>query len=110
MATHHASPGEVVDLRTWAQDAPGEDSKAIVKTDDMELARLAFAAGEVYPNHHVSGPIVLHAITGIVELTAMGAKRTLVPGQLLYLAPDEPYSLRAVTDAVVLLSIIFKCP
>ena len=32
MATHHASPSEIVDLETWSQDLPGEHAKAIVKT------------------------------------------------------------------------------
>jgi len=30
MATHHASPGEIVDLATWAQDVPNEKTKVIV--------------------------------------------------------------------------------
>ena len=40
MAMHHAAPGEVVDLASWADDLPGEKTKAIVKTDTLELARL----------------------------------------------------------------------
>ncbi len=51
MATHHASPAEVVDLDTWAKDLPEEHAKAIVKTRDMELARLVFRAGEQFKSH-----------------------------------------------------------
>ena len=40
MATHHANPGEIVDLQTWAADLPKEHTKAIAKTDDMELIRI----------------------------------------------------------------------
>ncbi len=108
MATHHASPSEIVDLETWAQDLPSEHAKTIVKTHEMELARLVFPAGAEFPNHKVSGPIVVHCIKGEIEFTAMGATRTLKPGQLLHLMPDEPHSLRAIADAVVLLTIIFK--
>lgn len=42
MATHHASPSEIVDLETWAQDLPCEHGKTIVKTKEK---RLAFQAG-----------------------------------------------------------------
>ena len=108
MATHHASPSEIIDLETWAQDLPKEHAKTIVKTHEMELARLVFPAGGEFPNHRVSGPVVIHCVKGEIEFTAMGATRILKPGQLLYLMPDEPHSLRAITNAVVLLTIIFK--
>ena len=108
MATHHASPSEIIDLETWAQDLPKEHAKTIVKTHEMELARLVFPAGGEFPNHRVSGPVVIHCVKGEIELTAMEATRILKPGQLLYLMPDEPHSLRAITNAVVLLTIIFK--
>lgn len=108
MATHHASPGEIVDLETWAQDIPGEQTKAIVKTDEMELARLVMPAGKEIPTHKVSGPIMVHCINGKIEFTAMSKTQALMPGQLLHLMPDEPHSLKAVEDSVVLLTIIFK--
>jgi quercetin dioxygenase-like cupin family protein len=108
MATHHASPSEVVDLDTWAQDLPQEHAKIIAKTHEMELARLVFPAGSEFPDHRVSGPIVVHCLKGEIEFTAMGETKTLKPGQLLYLMPNEPHTLRAITNAVVLLTIIFK--
>jgi len=108
MATHHASPSEIVDLETWSQDLPGEHAKAIVKTPEMELARLVFPAGGEFPNHKVSGPIVVHCKKGEIEFVAMGATRILKTGQLVYLMPDEPHSIRAIADSVVLLTIIFK--
>lgn len=108
MATHHASPAEIVDLDTWANDIPNEQTKAIVKTEEMELARLVIPAGKEIPTHKVSGPIVVHCIDGKLEFTAMGTTQVLISGQLLHLLPDEPHSLKAVEDSVVLLTIIFK--
>lgn len=108
MATHHASPAEVVDLDTWARDMPSEQTKAIVKTDEMELARLVIPAGRDIPTHKVTGPIIVHCINGTIELTAMGKTQILLPNQLLYLMPDEPHLVKAVEDSVVLLTIIFK--
>ena len=84
MATHHASPSEIVDLETWAQDLPNEHAKTIVKTHEMELARLVFPAGGEVPNHTVSGAIVIHCVKGEIEFTAMGVMQILKPGQLLY--------------------------
>jgi len=108
MATHHASPGEIVNLETWARDLPNEKSKTIVKTDEMELVRLVLPAGKEFADHKVSGPTVIHCIKGDIELTARGATQHLEPGQLLYLMPGEPHAVRAVSDSVVMLTIIFK--
>lgn len=108
MATHHASPGEIVDLKTWAQDLPGEGNKVIAKTEEMELMRLVLPAGRDIPSHKVQGPLVIHCITGEIELTAMGSTRMLAPDQLLYLMPGEPHSVRAISDSVFLLTVIFK--
>ncbi len=108
MATHHASPGEIVDLQTWAADLPKEHTKAIVKTDDMELIRLVFPAGKGLPDHKVDGPITVHCIAGKIAVTAMGKTQELNYDQLLHLPPGEAHSLKAVLDSVVLLTIIFK--
>lgn len=108
MATHHAKPGEIVDLETWANDQPDARTKAIVKTEGMELIRLSLPTGKEIPNHKVSGPITVHCIQGKIEFTAMGATQELETGQLLHLMPEEPHSVKAVDDAVVLLTIVFK--
>ncbi len=108
MATHHASPAEVVDLGTWARDLPKEVTKAIVKTDAMELIRLVIPAGKEIPTHKESQVIVVHCINGKIEFTAMGETQVLISGQLLYLLSDEAHSFKADEDSVVLLTIIFK--
>jgi len=108
MATRHAEPGEVIDLETWAQDLPDEQTKVIVKTDDMELVRLVIPAGKKISKHKVSGPIVVHCLTGELEFTVMGISRVLSSSQLLYLKPGEPHTLQANIDSVILLTIIFK--
>ncbi|WP_299881228.1 hypothetical protein [uncultured Cocleimonas sp.] len=40
MATHHAKSGELVDLKTWANDLKKEQSKAITKTKGWSLLAL----------------------------------------------------------------------
>ncbi len=106
MATHHAAPGEIVDLASWADDLPSEKTKAIIKTNEIELARLVIPKGKEYPNHKVSGPIVVQCIQGKIEFTAMGATQELHSGQLLYLIAGELHSLKGVEDSVILLTIL----
>src|SRR5690606_29466532 len=72
MALHHAAPGEIVNLATWADDIPGDHSKAIAKTSEMELARLVMREGDVMEDKHVDGPLVVHCLSGCLEIDALG--------------------------------------
>ena len=108
MATHHAKSNEVVNLKTWAQDTGTEKNKVVMRTNELEVARLVIPAGKVFKEHKVSGPITVHCIEGCITFTALGVSQELKAGQLLYLDPDEPHSLEGIADSVVLLTIIFK--
>ncbi len=107
MATHHAQPGEIVDLGTWADDLQKNMTKVVMKSKDMEIARLVIPAGKVIPDHKVSGPIIVHCIQGRINFTAMGMTQKLNNGQLLYLQSSEPHSLEGIEDSVILLTILF---
>ncbi len=108
MARHHAKPGEIVDLQTWAADLPREHTKAIVKTNEMELIRMVLPAGKGIPNHKVDGPITVQCVAGKIAFTAMGATQEINYDQLIHLLPEEPHSLKAIDDSVVLMTIIFN--
>ena len=107
MATHHAAPGEVVNLATWAGDLPAEHSKIIARTDAMELARLVLDTGEVVGKHHIDGPLVVQCLSGIVDVLAMEITRTMQSGELLYLPPGEKFTMTARSQALVLITFIF---
>lgn len=109
MATHHASPGEVVDLATWDDDLPAEHSKAIAKTPGLEIARLVLDAGENMHGGgycHVPGPIVVHCIEGEIEVEMPERRERLGPGQLLWLEGGTGHALKGVEKSVVLLTIV----
>ena len=101
-------PGEIVDLQTWAADLPKEHTKAIAKTDDMELIRIVLPTGKGIPNHSVTGPITIQCVSGKIAITAMGTTQKLNYNQIIHLIPGEPHSLKAIENSVVLLTIIFK--
>ncbi len=107
MATHHAAPGEVVNLETWAQDLPEEHSKIITKTGQMELARLVLPAGEVVGRHHIEGPLIVHCLSGNIDLAALGQSRNLGSGELLYLPAGEKFTLTAKHHSLVLMTFVF---
>lgn len=106
MALHHAAPSEVVDLEDWGDDVPS-GTKAIVKTDELEMIRMALPAGKELDTHRVAGPLVIHCLSGSIEIDAMGKTGVLKGGQLVHLAPGEPHAVRAMEDARVLLTVVF---
>ena len=108
MATYHAKPGEIVDLESWAEDLPFDQTKVIIKTEELELVRLVIPAGKEIPKHEVTGPIVIHCLDGELIITAMNTNIPLSSGHLLYLKPGDPHAVKAISDSIVLLSVIFK--
>jgi len=111
MATHHAEPGEVVDLATWSEDLPVDKSKAIAKVAHLELARLVVKSGASMHSSgycQVPGPIVIHCLEGEIELCMPGETRLIRRGQLAYLLGQTDHSIRGVHDSVVLLTIVLR--
>ena len=111
MSTHHAAPGEVVDLAIWDCDLPAKHSKAITKTQGLEIARLVLDANEDMHGGgycHVAGPVVIHCLEGEVEvgIESPEIRRRLCPGQLLYLDGDTGHALKGIKQSIVLLTIV----
>ncbi len=109
MAIHHAKSCEIVDLASWADDLPTEQSKAIVKSSGIELARLVIKAGiDMHKADycHVDGPIVVHCIEGEIELKTPDARIRLSAGQLTWLEGQTDHALSGLQDSVVLLTIV----
>lgn len=111
MATHHAQPGELVDLTSWANDIPSGGSKAIAKSDRLELARLVVPADtEMHRSKYcrVPGPIVVHCLSGVIELKTRDAVTTIKAGQLVYLLAGTDHAIRGVLESVILLTIVLS--
>ncbi|GAA0402446.1 cupin domain-containing protein [Cocleimonas flava] len=109
MATHHAKSGELVDLKTWANDLKKEQSKAITKTKGLELARIVIEAGA--DMHHsdycsVAGATVFQCIEGHVILKLPDEEISIQQGQLVYLDAGVKHALSGVQKSVVLLTIV----
>lgn len=57
MATHHAEPREIVNLDSWTDELHKDMTKVVMKSEDMEVARLVIPSGKLIPDHKVSDPI-----------------------------------------------------
>ncbi len=107
MAIDHAGPAELVDLNEWPHGLSSEQSHTLIKTDYVEVARIVLREGREIPKHRIPSPVIIQGLSGTVELTTENARQSIGAGQLLYLEADDPHSLIAIDDSVVLLTIIF---
>jgi quercetin dioxygenase-like cupin family protein len=106
MAIPHAKSGEVIDLRPFGAALAHAVTNTLVKTDGLEVIRLVVPAGKELPRHQVAGEITVQCLEGWVAVATGETARELRAGQMLYLAGNEPHSLRGIEDASVLLTIL----
>jgi len=108
MSLHHATPGELIDIRPLGDKLIDSASMALVRTNDFEVMRLVLPKGKSIPEHRIEGELTLHCLEGSVEVEALGQRRQLQAGQMLYLEGNTPYALAAAENASVLMTMLRK--
>jgi len=106
MALTHTDPGEIIDVRGRAGDIGPGISETLVRTDHLEIFRYALPAGKVIDTHTAAGSMVVQCLEGTVEFTALGKTQQLTSGKMLYLQDHEPHALKALSDALLLITIL----
>lgn len=110
MALHHAASGDKIELARGDDDIAFFTSVALAKTPHMELMRLVLPKERPMPLHKVEGEMTLQCLEGELEVDAHDKVTNLKPGEMLYLAGGVPHSVRAVEDAVALMTILIERP
>lgn len=103
----HIEAGEVVNLQTLKPDMSEQDSYALIKTSDMEVIRMVIPEGRDIEEHSVDGQVSVHCLEGTVQFNIGDTTKELTKDSWLYLDRGQPHSLRAETDAVLLVTILF---
>jgi len=106
MALQHAASGDKIALSRGDDDIAFFTSVALAKTPHMELIRLVLPKERPMPLHKVDGEVTLQCLEGEIEVDAHDRLTTLKPGEMLYLAGGVPHAVRAVEDAVALMTIL----
>jgi quercetin dioxygenase-like cupin family protein len=97
MSIHHASSGEVIDIRPLGIRVRESQTTTLVKTDQLEIIRLMLPAGKEIPAHKVAGPITVQCLEGRVEFYAHDKSLSLAAGQLVYLDGNQSHALKSRT-------------
>ncbi len=108
MAMHHAPPGEVVDVRPLGSALADSKTTTLFKTENVEAVRIVMPAGKEISEHEAPGEIIVQCLEGKVAFTALGKTTELEAGQLMYLAAEEPHSVKCIEAASFLLTILLN--
>ncbi|MET0267869.1 MAG: cupin domain-containing protein [Duganella sp.] len=110
MALEHATSGQVINLIRAAEDPARFAAIALAKTEQIELIRMVLPAGKEMPEHHVRGEITFQCLAGEIAFITGERSVTLQAGELLFLEGGAPHAVRALTDAVALVTIVLQPP
>lgn len=108
MALHHATPGEIIDIRPLGEQLSCAITATLLKSEHLQVFRLILPEGKEFHEHHVPGEITVQCLEGEVEFTASGKNQLLTAGDLLYLDGGEPHALKGVTHASVLVTVFLQ--
>lgn len=110
MAIHHASSGELIDIRPLKDSLKTTISNALFKSSHLEVSRVILLAGKDVPPHQLAGEMTIQCLEGSVELMVAGTTRAMRAGDLVCVAARETYALRAVEDSALLVTMLLHIP
>ncbi|MEO5695588.1 MAG: cupin domain-containing protein [Burkholderiaceae bacterium] len=110
MALPHAQPLDVIDIRPLGGRLRDAVTTSLLKTPALQLMRLVLPAGQSMPEHSVPGTITVQCLEGEAVLATPGRSCPLGAGHLVMLEGGEPHTVRAVTDASLLVTVLFPNP
>lgn len=108
MATPHAAPGEVIDVRPLGSALADAKTSVLIKTGKLEVIRMVMTKGKEIAQHQAPGELTVHCLEGRIAFTSLGKTDELSAGQLLYLGAGEPHSVKCLEDASFLLTILLS--
>jgi quercetin dioxygenase-like cupin family protein len=106
MAIHHASSGELIDVRPFQGKIESAMTKALYKSKHLEVFRMFLVAGKVIPEHQVPGELTVQCLEGSVEFTVAGTSQLMRQGDLICVAGGEPHALKGAEDCSVLVTLL----
>jgi len=106
MALHHASSGELIDIRPLASKLKNARTATLYKSVCLEVFRMVLLAGKGMPAHQVTGEVSIQCLEGIIEVMAEGTSQRMRQGDLICMAGGQSHALKAVEDSSILVTIL----
>ncbi len=106
MALHHASSGDLIDVRPLNANLSAAITKTLYKSDHLEVFRMILRAGKSMPRHHVAGEVTIQCLEGEIELALADRSQQMRAGELVCLSGGEEHALRALKGSSVLVTLL----
>ena len=106
MALPHAQLLDVINVGPLGEELSGTVSTSLIKTDRIQLLHLVLAPHQDQPQHHVADECTIHCLEGTVEVVMGSGVKRLQPGNVIVLPAGQQHSLRARTEAAVLMTLL----
>lgn len=103
----HIASGEVINLENLKGNMDVDSSYALVKTNDMEVIRMALHKGKTINEHSVDGEMSVQCLKGDILFTVDGKAVELTGDDWLYLKKEQPFSYSVKEDTILLVTILF---
>jgi quercetin dioxygenase-like cupin family protein len=84
-------------------------SRTLYQDEHVKVVLFGFDAGQDLSEHTASLPALLHFVQGEAELTLGHERHTAAAGTWVYMTPNLPHSVAAMTPVVMLL-ILLRSP
>jgi nucleotide-binding universal stress UspA family protein/quercetin dioxygenase-like cupin family protein len=100
-----AQPGSIIDVRPHSSAPPAGGNERLAGSHGIEITRMHLPAGKEIYQYRTGGTIILHCLSGRLVITALGKTHTMEAGQLVFLPKDEPHTLAAKEDTILLMTV-----
>lgn len=106
MALHHATPGELVNVRPLGKELRDSKNSTLLRSEHLQVFRVVLLKNEEFSDHAVPGEITVQCLEGLIDFRIGEDKvQRLTAGDLLYLNGGQLHALKALEDASVLVTI-----
>lgn len=106
MALRHAQYMEVIDLTAPEPIGSTSISTSLFKAEQLQVLRLVLPKDHALPEHHVTGEITIHCLSGDSTVKTPSAECRLTAGELVVLAGNEPHAVHAHEASTLLVTIV----
>ncbi|MFO7907477.1 MAG: hypothetical protein ACQESR_08580 [Planctomycetota bacterium] len=105
MSDPHTKLGSVVEIHPSEGDFGASQATTLVRTDRLEVIRLVVTPKKAVPTHEFQGESTIQCLRGRVVIGVPPHAAELNAGQLLHCSSNEPFSVKATEEALLLVTV-----
>lgn len=105
MAQPHLAPGEIASLQPLGEQLRQTESRALLKSRQLEVLRIVLPTGKTLPRHAVPGEITIQCLEGSAEFITDAGRQRMQARDFLYLDGGVAHTITAVADCCLLVTI-----